>query len=352
LTLPAFVPALLLLGTPAATGAGASPVAIVQVTPPPVVPTVSAPTSEQSASDDARAVQIPVAEQSAGGRRRHAPGDPLEKFNRTMFARFQSFDREFFRPVAIGYAHVVPKPVRGGLRHFFSNLGEPLVALNYLLQFKPGKAAETLGRFVVNSTLGIGGLIDVAKTHDFRLPHRPNSFGNTLAIYGVKPGPYLFLPVLGPTTLRDLVGGQAEGFVYPLAIGKPFDRLEYQIPHAVLTGLDQRAESDADLQALYAGSVDPYASLRSSYLQDRQGEIDHIRGKSARHAAPELDDPLADPAGGAGAAPTTSSTSELSDPLADPAANAPPPSSVPPRAASSPDTSDPLADPAALTPKP
>lgn len=252
---------------------------------------------------------------------RHAQGDPLEGFNRRMFRGQQSFDRRFFRPVALGYKHALPRPARSGIRNFFSNLGEPIVFLNYLLQLKPGKAAETFGRFVLNSTLGVGGLFDIAKSPDINLPHRPNGLGNTLARYGVKSGPYLFLPFVGPTTLRDLAGGQADGLVLPLAVGSPFDRLEYQIPRGVLTGLDRRAEADDDLQALFDGAVDPYATLRSVYLQNRQGEIDRLMGRRAASGdqLPELGEPLKDPAGSmAPADPAT--PAELSDPLADPAA--------------------------------
>ena len=109
----------------------------------------------------------------------------------------------------------------------------------------------------------------------------------------------------------------------PLAVGTPFDRLEYQIPRGVLTGLDRRAESDAELKALFSGAVDEYATLRSVYLQDRQGEIDHLKGKGSRAVdAPELGEPLADPAG---TGDTPSDASELSDPLADPAAATPAP---------------------------
>lgn len=241
------------------------------------------------------------------------PGDPYETFNRKNFRRQQTFDRAVLRPAALGYRHVVPKPARDGIRNAFSNLAEPLVFLNYVLQFKIGKAAETAGRFVVNSTLGIAGLIDVAKTRGIRLPHRANGLGDTLGFYGVKPGPYLFLPLVGPTTLRDLLGGQAEGFVLPVAVGVPFDRLEYQLPRAVLTGLDRRAEADAELKALFASAVDPYATLRSVYLQDRQGAIDALKGKRRTVIAPELGEPLEDPAG-------TGDVPELSDPLADPEA--------------------------------
>ena len=252
----------------------------------------------------------------------HAPGDPFEGFNRAMFAVHQRVDRSFFRPVAVGYRHAVPRPMRSGLRNFFHNLGEPLVFLNDLLQLKPGRAARTAARFLINTTVGVGGFVDVAKLPNVGLPHHDNGFGDTLGFYGVKPGPYLFLPLFGPTTLRDFIGGQGEGFVFPLAVGNPFDRWEYQMPKAVVTGLDIRAESDDDLKALLDGAVDPYATLRSVFLQDRAGEIQGLhsgRGKAGATANP-LDDPLSDPAAG--------KASPLDDPLTDPA-TAPAPSTTP-----------------------
>ncbi|MEO8374159.1 MAG: VacJ family lipoprotein [Sphingomonas bacterium] len=245
----------------------------------------------------------------------HAPGDPLEGLNRHLFAGFQFADRTFIRPVAMGYRHVVPKPVRSGLRNFFRNLGEPLVFLNDLLQLKPGRAFKTFERFVINSSLGIGGLIDVAKSRNIGLPHHDNGFGNTLGYYGVGPGPYLFLPIIGPTTLRDLIGGQGDDFVLPIAIGNPFDRLEYQIPRGVLSGIDDRAELDADFKALLDSAVDPYATLRSVYLQNRAAEIQALHSRSAKAGTTTdpLDDPLGDPA--------ARQASPLDDPLNDPAAS-------------------------------
>ena len=236
-------------------------------------------------------------EQRVAGRQRHAPGDPLEGFNRRMFAVQQGLDRAVFRRAGVGYRQVVPSPLRGGLRNAFRNIGEPIVFVNYLLQLKPGKAAETLGRFLVNSTIGMGGLIDVARRPPFRLPHRPNGFGNTLALHGIGPGPYLFLPLLGPSTLRDFVGAQSDALVLPRAVGKPFDQAEYQVPRAVITGLDQRAEADDELSTLFAGAIDPYATLRSVYLQNRASEIAELRGGHVQSEQPptELDDPLTDP---------------------------------------------------------
>lgn len=207
-----------------------------------------------------------------------------------MFGFNQTFDRLFYRPLALGYKTVVPKPVRTGLRHILSNLTEPIVFLNDLLQLKPKRAFKTFARFVINSTAGIGGALDVAKTAD--LPHRDNGLGNTLARYGVGPGPYLFLPFIGPSTLRDFVGGQADGFVLPISIGKPFDRLDFQIAQGAIGGIDLRAESDVQLRAILGGAADPYASLRSVFLQSRLADIAEIKGKKT---SPLLDDPLADP---------------------------------------------------------
>lgn len=238
---------------------------------------------------------VPVAP-VARERRHHAKGDPLEGFNRAMFSVHQFFDRHLIRPAAKAYEKVIPKAVRKGLRHFFSNLQEPIVFVNDVLQLKPKRAAGTFGRFVVNSTVGIGGVLDVAKTRDFRLPHHDNGFGNTLGRYGVGPGPYLFLPLLGPSDFRDFAGSQADGFALPLAIGSPFDRAEYVAPRAVITGLDLRAQADGALGALLGGAVDPYATLRSAYLQDRAASVAELRHGNKPTASP-LDDPLTDPAG-------------------------------------------------------
>jgi phospholipid-binding lipoprotein MlaA len=310
---------------------------------PALVPVLAAAAQAATGAGPAQA-PVPIAAPGL----RHVPGDPLEKWNRRFFRGYQKADRRVLGPVARGYAHAVPKPVRYGLRNFFSNLGEPLVFLSYLIELKPGKAAETAGRFLINSTLGIGGLADVAKAPKVNLPHRPNSFSDALGYYGVKPGPFLFLPLVGPTSLRDLLGGQAEASILPFAVGTPFDRAEYQVTRAVTSGLEARAESDADLKALLADAVDPYATFRSVWMQDRQGEIDALHGHAhAKVNAPELAEPLADPAGTQG--PPSSKAPELNDPLADPAAASttatPPAPAAPPPDAK--ELQDPLKDPAA-----
>ena len=234
--------------------------------------------------------------EAAPTKRVHTPGDPLEGFNRGMFRIFQAVDKVVFRPLALGYRHVVPRPVRSGLRNFFSNLGEPIVFINDVLQLRPRRAVRTFGRFTFNTVLGVGGLIDVS-THE-NLPHHDNGFGSTMAFYGVKSGPYVFVPFLGPTTLRDMVGGIGDGMVLPNVVGPPFNKIEYEVPRAVLTGLDQRAEADDELQSLYRTALDPYATLRSVYLQNREAQIVALKAHN-RDPVPggeTTDDPLTDPA--------------------------------------------------------
>ena len=125
------------------------------------------------------------------GKHHHTPGDPFETFNRSTYGFSMAVDKAILRPVALGYRQVVPRPARDGVRNVLSNIGEPLVFVNDLLQLKIGRAGKTLGRFVINSTLGLGGLFDNAKRRPFNLPHHNNSLGDTLGFYGVGPGPYL-----------------------------------------------------------------------------------------------------------------------------------------------------------------
>ncbi|WP_174292911.1 MlaA family lipoprotein [Sphingomonas bacterium] len=305
------------------------------------IPSSAAPATTDPAKLPLKARALTQASATAlvAGHPRHARGDPLEGINRRFFRLNAGLDKAIFRPAALGYKHVVPRFARSGLRNFFSNLTEPIVFLNDLLQLKPGRAAKTLVRFAVNSTIGLAGLADPAKLKPLRIVHHDNGFGSTLGRYGVGPGPYVYLPFAGPTTLRDLLGGQADRLVLPFTVQQPpFNRYEYQVPKAVITGLDARAEADDELKALFSGAVDPYATLRSVFLQNRAGEIAALRGRpridapvpgdTLDPAAPELKDPLADPAqpaphGDASPPPKASAAPELSDPLADPAAPAP-----------------------------
>lgn len=203
-------------------------------------------------------------------------GEPIEQLNIEGFKATQKVDRAVFAPIARAYGKSVPRPIRKGLRNFLTNLREPIVAGNYLLQLKIGKAGETLGRFAINSTIGVAGVFDQAKRKPFNLPRRRNGFANTLGFYGVKPGPYLYLPLIGATTLRDILGNVVDQLAAPSVTVPPFDQGQYVAPVGVLTALDARNEFDEELEQRRAGG-DPYGVTRKIYLERRATEIEALR---------------------------------------------------------------------------
>ncbi|WP_083234477.1 MlaA family lipoprotein [Porphyrobacter sp. LM 6] len=205
-------------------------------------------------------------------------GDPVEQFNAESYRLTQAVDSAVIEPVAYAYRDGLPEPIRDGLGNVVRNLGEPSNALNFLLQGKVGKAFETLGRLAINSTLGVGGLFDVAKKPGIGLPYRRNGFANTLGFYGVGPGPYLYLPVTGATTARDLFGSTLDQALLPFVVGKPFDRPAYAATYFVVNGLDQRLAFDEELARIEA-SDDPYGVRRDTYLAKRRADIATLKGE-------------------------------------------------------------------------
>jgi phospholipid-binding lipoprotein MlaA len=216
--------------------------------------------------------------------------DPLSDINVATFEAVTAIDKAVVAPVAGNYEKIVPTPVRNGLRNVLINLAEPIVFLNYLLQFKPGKALETLGRFGINSTIGVAGLFDMAKRRPFNLPYRQNGFANTFAYHGIGNGPYLFLPVLGPTTARDLIGRVLDVAVVPTAVGHPFNTPAYSIGTGVVKSLNDRVEFDEQIVANRA-KADPYVATRDFYLKRRQAEVDALHSPTYR-ARKGITDPV------------------------------------------------------------
>jgi len=203
--------------------------------------------------------------------------DPIEAINEESYRITQAVDQAMVKPLADIYNNGVPEPVRDGLGNVVRNLGEPSNALNFLLQGKVGKAFETLGRLAINSTIGVGGLFDVAgKRAD--LPYRRNGFGNTMGFYGIGPGPYLFVPVTGPTSARDIIGLTLDQALLPFAVGKPFNRPSYTIPYFIVNSLDQRVAFDREIAAIQ-NSDDPYRLRRESYLAQRRRDIAQLKGE-------------------------------------------------------------------------
>jgi phospholipid-binding lipoprotein MlaA len=216
-----------------------------------------------------------------------SPDDPWEPANRGFYVAYQTMDHWFIGPVARGYKTVLPVQVRKGLRNLINNLKEPGIALNDLLQAHPTRSGRTVARFVVNSTVGVGGLFDAA--YNIGLKHHDNGFGTTAGRYGILPGPYIFFPLIGPTNIRDLLGYIADMATDPLAWA-PFQKGEVVYARAIVDGLDQRAEADDQLKAIEDMSTDPYASLRSLYEQNRAGQIAEAITGVPGSAEPQLDD--------------------------------------------------------------
>jgi phospholipid-binding lipoprotein MlaA len=200
--------------------------------------------------------------------------DPLEPFNREVFDINLFIDRVALKPIAQGYVAVVPEPVRNGLRHFFDNLNEPIVFGNNVLQGEFKRAHDTLGRFLMNSTLGLGGTLDLATSAG--LEKQTGDFGQTLYSWGVPDGPYLVLPVFGPSNPRDAVGLGVDSYA------APFDRLAsnyhyWYVPliHGFVNGVDQRARNLDTLDQIQRSAIDFYAELRSLFRQHRAAELRH-----------------------------------------------------------------------------
>lgn len=287
------IPAALLLATspPVSDAPQTTPVPLVATAPNAVQTELPAPPTDTPAPavDQVGPTELPTAPPPPDAKtaeaddivvtaRAKSEADPLVGVNAASFSVVQSLDGALVAPISMAYKKAVPGPVRSGLRNFLGNLHEPVVFLNYLLQLKPGKAAETLGRFTINTTVGVGGLFDVAKKKPFYLPHRPNGFAFTLGYYGVKPGPFLYLPLIGPTTVRDVLGRTIDLAVVPFAVGGPLAKPYYSISTTAIRSLDERVQNDDKLQAL-KNSSDPYAELRDAYLKKRLADIDALRSQ-------------------------------------------------------------------------
>ncbi len=209
--------------------------------------------------------------------------DPIERVNEESYRITQAVDEALVEPIAYAYRDGLPEPIRDGLGNVVRNLGEPSNALNFLLQGKVGKAFKTLGRLAINSTIGIGGLIDVAGKPGIGLPYRRNGFANTLGYYGVGPGPYLYLPVTGATSARDLAGSTLDQLLLPIAVGSPFNRTDFAVGYFLINGLDQRLAFDEEIAAIRA-TDDPYGVRRDTYLAQRRRDIAALKGEEVESA--------------------------------------------------------------------
>lgn len=219
-----------------------------------------------------------------------SPQDPFERWNRGVFKVNDALDRAIAKPVARAYVRVVPHPVRTGVDNFFSNLDTPTVILNDALQGKLKAAANDLGRFVLDSTVGLGGLLDPATK--IGLDRNDEDFGQTLGVWGVHPGPFLELPLLGPSDLRDAPARVVDAYTTPTQYVQNND-VRYSLWGVHLVKM--RADL-LPLDRTLKNVFDRYAFIRDAYLQQRAYAVSD--GKIDEDAAPPDDPDSPGPDGG------------------------------------------------------
>ncbi len=240
----------------------------------------------------AQPAQVPTAQIPAGQIPAGKPGaqiaDPWEGANRKFYELSMAVDHAVIAPVVHGYLRVTPGPVKTGVKNVVNNLFEPRVFANDVLQGRFHKAGQATIRFAVNSTVGLGGLIDVASKTG--VPYHDSDFGQTLGRWGVGPGPYIFVPFYGPSDLRDGIGRLADAFGDPVSwtIGDLTTTFGQ-----VRTGVDvlqARVDIDDELQGLNRDFTDPYVTLRSGFSQNRAYKVDEAKGVSPAAQVKDLPD--------------------------------------------------------------
>jgi phospholipid-binding lipoprotein MlaA len=212
-----------------------------------------------------------------------AQNDPFEPTNREIFAFTIALDKVVSAPAARAYRDVVPQPARQGVRNALANLNAPVVLVNDVLQGEGDKAVNTVGRFLVNSTVGLAGLVDVAA--DIGIPSHENDFGITLGKGGVQEGSFLMLPFLGPKPPRDLLGDGVDMAFYPLTYMTWNNSTLYMMIRGGLTILDKREGTLDTVESIERTSIDFYATTRSLYRQNRNAAI---RGDTANEDLPNF----------------------------------------------------------------
>ena len=211
-------------------------------------------------------------------------GDPWENANRAIFGFNQAVDRAVLVPVSNAYRTVLPGTVRDIIHDFLQNLNSPIIFANDVLQAQPGLATETFGRALINTTIGFGGLIDVATK--MGIPYHTNDLGITFATYGIDSGPYLMLPILGPSNPRDLVGDIGDSFGDPgNYVAGQYHKVWAGFARSVTSGIDERSRNIESLAEIERTSLDYYATIRSLARQRRAAQIRHQK-EDVPNAAP------------------------------------------------------------------
>jgi len=201
------------------------------------------------------------------------PNDPMEGFNRAMFSFNDTVDKVALKPAAQAYDAVVPDPVQTGVGNFFGNIGDLWSSINQLLQGRVEQGVSTFMRVAINTTFGLGGVLDIAT--EARLPREKSDFGQTLGKWGVGSGPYLVLPFFGPSTVRDTAGLPVDLYGDPWTYKRP---VRWRNVGTVVRVIDTRAQLLDASTLLEDAALDKYDFVRDAFLQRRQGQIDGAGG--------------------------------------------------------------------------
>lgn len=202
--------------------------------------------------------------------------DPLEPTNRVMYSIDNGIDTVLLRPAAQAYRFLFPQAVRNGIHNVLSNLGTPVQLSNDMLSGRPRRAGDTTMRFLINTTVGVVGIFDVAKQWGY--PNHDSDFGITMALWGVPDGPFLFLPVFGPSDPRDAIGLGADAVMDPFTwVGNGTAARALDWSRQGINALDQRERHLDDIENVKKTALDPYATFRSLYRQHRQSQIETAR---------------------------------------------------------------------------
>jgi phospholipid-binding lipoprotein MlaA len=215
-----------------------------------------------------------------------ATNDPLEPTNRVFYAINNGIDTAILRPAAKAYRFVVPEPVRNGVHNVLSNITTPVQLSNDMLEGNPRRAGDTFMRFVINTTVGVLGVFDVAKGWGY--PNHDSDFGMTLATWGVSEGPFLYLPILGPSNPRDAAGFGVDLTMDPFTwVGGPHNTglKAFNWTRFALNAVDTRERLLDPIDQIKKTALDPYATFRSLYRQHRAAQIKELQDDN-RHTIP------------------------------------------------------------------
>ena len=204
-----------------------------------------------------------------------ANNDPLEPLNRRIFAANLFVDKVLIKPVALGYRHAIPQPGRDAIHRFLMNLDEPLIMVNEILQGRFADATTTADRVIINTTFGFAGFVDVASKNN--APKKKADFGQTLYVWGIHEGPFLMIPLFGPSNPRDGLGIGADIYLDPIRYVARANHYPtaFSTGRTVVNGIDLRERNIETMDELQHEAVDFYASLRSLYRQNRAAELNN-----------------------------------------------------------------------------